>query len=59
VLTLGPIGHYRALEYSVEEKKYLLNSGIGVEVDVRVRGITSAHCLLALLSPCILISGLL
>ena len=49
MLISGSIGHYRALEYSVEEKKYLLNPQIGIQVDIQVRGVPFAlHSLTSL-----------
>ena len=58
MLISGSIGHYKALEYSVEEKKYLLNPQIGVDVEVHVRGVPFALRSLIWLSPYTLINGL-
>lgn len=57
-LICGFIGHYRALEYSAEEKKYLLNTQIGVEVEVQVRGVPFALYSFSYLSAYTLIDHL-
>ena len=58
MLISGSVGHYKALEYSAEEKKYLLNPQIGVEVVVHVRGVPFAFRSLTRLSPYTLINDL-
>lgn len=58
VLKPSLIGNYKALEYSAEEKKYLLNTQIGVQVDVHVRGVPSFFRSLTYLSAYTLVNGL-